>query len=329
MSVWLMPAPEYFEAFFFMCRDNDGLARVIDAIRPLRLNGTLRSISHIGNDYKVLTGTDRFPWQDVRDGKPLDLEQMERIRKKFGIGVWNGSGGLYGTRGQVKEARHALRRALKGKVDRLQFVNDRTLRLLERFATPFQMVTGWDFRRTLKLLGPVYNLMKGVPTAATMGSAYWRKKTPVPAAPDPDRDGCGLLWCSPVVPNTGKDATAATQIAYDVVLAHGFEPQISISLATERSLICVITISYDRAVAGDDERAMRCYQALMERLLESGYPPYRVNVASMPYFVGDSDAYATALRELKHAFDPKGILAPGRYEPEARAAGERRKIGVA
>ena len=43
MTVWLMPAPESFQAFFFMCRDREGLGRVIDAMRPLRLNGTLRS----------------------------------------------------------------------------------------------------------------------------------------------------------------------------------------------------------------------------------------------------------------------------------------------
>ena len=329
MTVWLMPAPESFQAFFFMCRDRDGLGRVIDAIRPLRLNGTLRSISHIGNDYKVLSGTDRFPWDEMGDRRPLGPAVMEQKRKALGIGVWNGSGGLYGSRAQVKEARRQLRAALAGKVDRLQFVDDRTLSLLRRFAKPFQWVTGWDFQRTLSVLGPVYNLLKGVPTGATLGSTYWRKKGPVPSAPDPDRDGCGLLWCSPVVPNTGSDAARATDIASDVLLTHGFEPQISISLATERSLICVISITYDRAVAGEDERAMRCYKALMERLVESGYPPYRLNVSSMGYLAGTSEEYADTLRALKHALDPNGILAPGRYEAAPATSEVKRKIGAA
>jgi 4-cresol dehydrogenase (hydroxylating) len=329
MTVWLMPAPESFQAFFFMCRDRDGLERVIDAMRPLRLNGTLRSVSHIGNDYKVLSGTDRFPWDEMGDRRPVGPAAMEQKRKSLGIGVWNGSGGLYGSRAQVKEARRQLRRALSGKVDRLQFVDDRTLSLLRRFARPFQMVTGWDFRRTLSVLGPVYNLMKGVPTGATLGSTYWRKKNPVPSAPDPDRDGCGLLWCSPVVPNTGSDAAHATDIASDILLTHGFEPQISISLATERSLICVISITYDRSVAGEDERAMRCYKAVMDRLVESGYPPYRLNVGSMSYLAGQSEEYADTLRSLKQALDPNGILAPGRYEATPATSEVKRKIGAA
>ena len=105
------------------------------------------------------------------------------------------------------------------------------------------------------MLAPVYGLMKGVPTDAPMASAYWRKKSGIPADMDPDRDGCGLLWCSPVLPNTGAHAIEVTRLATEVLLDHGFEPQMSISLATERSAICVITISYDREVAGEDDRA--------------------------------------------------------------------------
>ena len=56
MTLWLMPAPEYFQAFFFSCDDMEALAPVVDALRPLRLNGTIRSSVHIGNDFKVFAG---------------------------------------------------------------------------------------------------------------------------------------------------------------------------------------------------------------------------------------------------------------------------------
>ena len=314
MTIWLMPAPEYVQAFFFMCRDEDGLAAVIDALRPLRLDGTLRSVAHIANDYKVLAAARQFPWEDEHAAVPLDRDRMGQWRRRLGIGCWNGSGGLYGTKAQVRDARRRLKSALKGTVDRLQFVDDRLLRIMARFAKPFQVLTGWDVSHTIRVIEPVYNLLKGVPTDATLASTYWRKKSPVPSAPDPDRDGCGLLWCSPVVPNTGADLSAATSLARDIVLAHGFEPQMSVSLATERMAICVITISYDRDVAGDDARAADCYERLTRELLAAGYPPYRLNVASMGLLPADG-AYADLLRAVKAAFDPQGVLAPGRYVP--------------
>jgi 4-cresol dehydrogenase (hydroxylating) flavoprotein subunit len=316
MSVWLMPAPERFEAFFFLSHDRNALGPIIDALRPLRLNGTLRSVMHIGNDYKVLTATSRYPWDERPDGSVLDEVAMAAIRKAASIGCWNGSGGLYGTRAQVREAKRLLRKALAGKVDRLQFVDDRLIGLMSRFATPFRAVTGWDVRRTLKVLVPVYDLLKGVPTDATMASSYWRKKGEPPARMDPDADGCGLLWYSPVVPNTGRHAAEVAELTRRLLVGHGFEPQMSISLATERTLICVITISYDRHVPGEDARALRCYRELGAQLLERGYPPYRLGLRAMDYVQGQ-DGYTAAVTRIKQALDPNGILAPGRYEPSA------------
>ena len=322
MTVWLMPAPEHFEAFFYSCSREDGLGPIVDALRPLRMNGTLQSVMHIGNDYKVVSATSQYPWEEMRGGTPLGREAMAALRKKLGIGYWNGSGGLYGSRGRVRDAKRQLRRALAGKVDRLQFVNDRLLGLMNRFAGPFTVVTGWDLRKTLAVLKPVYGLMRGEPTDGTMASAYWRKRTAPPTDPDPDRDGCGLLWSSPVLPNTGAHALSLTRAVTDILLAHGFEPQMSISMATERTLICVTTISYDREVPGEDDRAAACYADLNERLLAMGYPPYRWSILSSHLSAGDG-AMIRTLDAIRRGLDPNNILAPGRYEmaePQAEAA---------
>ncbi|HUK35186.1 MAG TPA: FAD-binding oxidoreductase, partial [Vicinamibacterales bacterium] len=242
MTVWLMPAPEQFQAFFFASKAEHGLGPVIDALRPLRMNGTLRSVMHIGNDYKVVAAGGRFPWD--RFTAPLGVAAMAELRKQMNIGTWNGSGGLYGTRAQVREAQKQLRRALKGKVDRLQFVDDRLLKIMGRFARPLRFMIGWDLSRVLNVIAPVYGLLRGVPTDAPLASAYWRKRTDIPTQMDPDRDRCGLLWCSPVIPNRGSDVQTVTDLAARTLLSYGFEPQMSLSLASERMSICVITISY-------------------------------------------------------------------------------------
>ena len=67
---------------------------------------------------------------------------MAGFRQKLNIGAWNGSGGLYGTRGQVRDARAQVRKALRGKVDRLQFVDDRLLGIMRTFAGPFRLSPG-------------------------------------------------------------------------------------------------------------------------------------------------------------------------------------------
>lgn len=313
MTFWLMPAPEYFQAYFFRCDTEDDLAALVDALRPLRLNGTIRSASHIVNDYKVLSGLQQYPWEETSGRTPLEGELMPQLRKRLNMGVWNGSGALYGTRVQVKEARKLLRRALRGKVAKLQFLDDRMLRLAGRFAGVYKVLTGWDLSRALELVKPVYGLMRGVPTNHALASTYWRKRTPPPAEMDPDRDGCGLLWCSPIAPADGQQALELTRLASAILLRHGFEPAISMTMITDRSLACVVSITYDREVPGEDQKAAQCYDELVRKLAENGFYSYRATIRSKPHRAVAS-GYDQLLQALKSTLDPHRVLAPGRYE---------------
>jgi 4-cresol dehydrogenase (hydroxylating) len=317
MTIWLMPAPEYFQAYYFRSETEEGLGPIVDALRPLRMNGTIRSSSHIGNDYKVLSALQQYPWEATGGQTPLQEPLMAQFRRELKIGAWNGSGALYGTKAQVAEARRLLRAALKGKASRLEFLDDRKLRLASRFAGVYQKISGWNLKRTLAVLKPVYGLMKGTPTNQPLFSTYWRKRTAPPAEMHPDRDGCGLMWCSPIAPNTGADALRVSALARQCILPHGFEPVISLTVLTERTLSCIVSITYDRAVSGEDERAAACYSHLLKTFAENGYYSYRLGLNSMAS-MDEGNAYSEILRCLKRTLDPNGVLAPGRYSSEAQ-----------
>ncbi|MEO8593935.1 MAG: FAD-binding oxidoreductase [Candidatus Solibacter sp.] len=319
MTVWLMPAPEYFQAYYFKCDREEDVEAVIDALRPLRMNGTIRSAAHIVNDYKVISALQQYPWERTGGKTPLAPEVAHELRRELKIGAWNGSGALYGTKAQVKEARRLVRLALAGKARQLEFLDDRKLRLAALFAKPYEWISGWKLERTLAVLKPVYGLMKGIPTDHPLCSTYWRKRTPPPAAMDPDRDGCGLLWCSPVAPAHGRDARAVAGLASRVVLQHGFEPAISITMITERALACIISLAYDRSVPGEDARAMACRHDLLAQMAAAGYHSYRLNIGGMDAML-DGTAYQQLLNDLRTTLDPRGILAPGRYVTAAARA---------
>ena len=319
MTIWLMPAPEYFQAYYFRCEQTEGLAGIIEAIRPLRLSGVIRSALHIVNDYKVLTALRQYPWDETGGQTPLAGETMTNLCKELKIGAWNASGGLYGSRAHVAESRRLLKRALKGKVSKLQFIDDRLLELAPRFAKPIRLFTGFDLNRLMEVLKPVYGLMKGVPTDHPLSSTYWRKRTPPPAHKDPDREGCGLLWFSPVTPADGGHATELTTLASGIMLEHGFEPGISMTFTSDRSLCCVISIAYDRDVPGEDARAMACHHALVDASANRGYYSYRLGAQSMAT-MNHACGYGALLDSIKLAVDPQGILAPGRYETSGRTS---------
>ena len=117
----------------------------------------------------------------------------------------------------------------------------------------------------------------------------------------------------------GGHALAIWGLAQTTLTEFGFEPIISVTLLTERSLSCVITIAYDRLVSGEDERAMQCHRLLLERLARAGYHSYRLGIQSMDGMRGET-GYNRLLQAIKGVCDPNGILAPGRYAAPASAA---------
>jgi 4-cresol dehydrogenase (hydroxylating) len=157
--------------------------------------------------------------------------------------------------------------------------------------------------------------MRGVPTEQPLASAYWRKPGPVPAQADPDRDRCGLLWHAPIAAADGRQVAKLAEIATDTLLHYGFEPMISLTLLTPRSVYCVVSISYDRDIGGEDEKAMTCYRALAGRCAEKGFYPYRLGIQAMGQ-LPRPETYRNFIRTLKTAIDPNGVIAPGRYDEQ-------------
>jgi len=315
VTLWLMPAPPCYQKFFCSVEKEEQLPELIELLRPLRLNGTLRSAMHIGNDYKVFGSMQQYPWEETGGETPLSRELLDRLSEKWDFGAWNASGALYGTKGEIKAAKKAIKKQLRGKVKSLRFLDERLMSIAEFIKVPYRWLTGIDLGDMLKILRPVMGLTRGVPTNEFLPSAYWRKKSPAPNPEDadPDRDGCGLIWVAPIAPTGGVYAQELWSIVKRCLLKHSFEPSVSITLLTERAMDCVINIAFDRTVAGEDEKAIACHDELLCELTTAGYYPYRLSLASMELMDKDQSSYMGLLKQLKQTVDPAGILSPGRY----------------
>jgi 4-cresol dehydrogenase (hydroxylating) len=312
MTVWLMPAPECTDSFFFSLTDGARLPDLVEALRPLRLERTLESAIHIGNDYRLLATMQQYPWAEL-GGKPVDSAAMAGFARRYGFGAWTVLGALYGSRGRVRDAKRKLRAALAGLPGRLVFLSDRRLALL----APFERLPGEraaNLARTRRALHTLNTLMQAVPTGSFLPSAYWRKRTAAPPDCDLDRDGVGLIWCPFVIPIDGALTQKMTAAVTEVLLAHGFEPGMTLTLVSERALDNVVSITYDRDEPGADERALACRAALYRRLTDDGIYPYRLDVRSAEVMPSGNADYRSFLQDLKRLADPDGVLAPGRYD---------------
>jgi len=313
IGLWLLPKPECFNFFFLQAKEFEDFSRIIERLRPLRLNGTLTTAIHIGNDFRVLAGSGKYPWEMTGGVAPLPPDIRDKLRTMSHAQAWQGSGSLSGTRAQVRASRNALKKALRG-VASLHFVTDRRLELLESLHKLLSSV-GQRHRleRMLKILRPNFDLLKGVPTIEPVMGAYWRTHKPPETPGDPLDSNVGLYWVSPVMPMRGEDAMRVLNLARPIFEAHGFDFVVSMILLTERSLVSIMNVAFDRSVPEEREKASSCYEALVDALIGAGYPIYRSGLQGMPKIRNHGSTFWEVATDIKRALDPKDIIARGRY----------------
>lgn len=291
LTLWLSPIPEHGDAVAATIGSARDLSRAIESLRPLFLSGALRNPIKLTNDYRALSQATRYPRSITKSDGLLPRSTVRALQRRP-FAWWLSTTLDYATPGHREPERRLLRAALGALCTSLSFKAERSFRS--------QNGDGWTALHRPEL---------GHDVAAT----YWRKRSAPPRDMDPDRDGCGALWCSPVVPLTGRDVARAVRLIERTTTAAGFEPMITITALDGRSAHLVVPLFYDRAVARDDRRALDCARLLQSRLARRGYYPYRLGVNSMnwlPKSRGDDLAFR---RRLKRALDPRQILSPGRY----------------
>jgi 4-cresol dehydrogenase (hydroxylating) len=319
IGLWLMPQTEALNHFLCQVARHEDIGPVVDALRPLRMDGTLRSIIHIGNDLRVISGGMVFPRDTVPDQSCLPAAIRAQLREQAG-GAWAVSGALYGSRAQVAAARSAVRLALRHTAGRPRFLDERKLgagALLARLLGNTR--AGQRLRAQVALGTALFAMNRGQPNGRFLAGAYWRRRGGLPpgfpANANPAQDQCGLLWVSPILPLRGADLLALYALVEPVFRRHGFDLFITFSMINERTLGGVITIAFDKEDEAEAARARDCYQQLFDLVMREGYIPYRVGNQSMGQLDPHADVYWKTVASIKQALDPQGLIAPGRYQP--------------
>jgi len=315
MGVWLMPRPEAYQIFLCSVVLDSDLAAVVETVRGLKLDGTLRSVVHIGNDLRLISGAGAPAERTIG---ALSGEQRTALRRRAELGAWTVAGGLYGDARQVAASRRRVKRALSGEGRKVVFFDEGRLGRAERVAAA---LARWPIARGLQArlasVRSLFELNRGKPSNRFLAGAYWRRKGGMPEGgpTDPAADGCGLMWLSPVIPATGEAAVELVGLVEPIFNLHGFDAFLTFSTITDRALGAVFTICYDRDDADEAARAEACYREAFDAAVDAGFPPYRVGIQSMPRLARGSSVFWDVAAELKAALDPKGLIAPGRYEP--------------
>ncbi|MFE2757718.1 FAD-binding oxidoreductase [Actinosynnema sp. NPDC059335] len=129
-----------------------------------------------------------------------------------------------------------------------------------------------------------------------------------------DRLGRGWLFFLPLVPFTGRDIAHAFALLDRVRAETGARPGATLNALGPDLVDFVVPIRFDRTPEGAG-RAHLALDRAYELFADAGYVPYRLDVDHAHWLdrLGPDPAARALARRLKHAIDPAGTIAPGRY----------------
>jgi 4-cresol dehydrogenase (hydroxylating) len=304
MTIWLAPRPSNLQTFFYkMCTD-EHLEEVVDVLTELRLNGFIRTPMLLGNEYRFLSFGAGYPWSASGGKTPLPASLLNDMKNRANLGAWMGEGALHSLSPAHAEAdRDYLLNRLDKLVDGIEFWDEARIAGGDKSQLLPDTKMAWES-----------NPHRGHSIPSSAAVAYWRKKTSRPPDSDlnPDRDNCGVIWFAPALPARGSDARTVTQLYENITARYGYEPNMGLLFATARCIYMTGALVYDRDQPGEDDKAMECYKELFSKLVEAGYPPYRLGIQSMSALENGS-VYDDFIHQLKSVLDPNHVIAPGRY----------------
>jgi len=286
LGVWLMPRPEVFMPMWLRVWQEDDIAPLIDTLRRLLLDGTLRMVPTILNALNTAAlHTSRADWFEG-DG-PIPEAQIDRIARELEIGRWRMRFALYGDAPVVEHRFGKLRAAF------------------ERIAGADISASTFGRDELDRIEVPGEKIMAGIPNMSWSHITRWA-----------GGDSGGHIGFSPVVPMTGGEILRVRDALRAQVHGAGMDYLAGLLPINARSLVHITMLMFDTE---NEEQTAAAY-ALAKRLVVQsaplGYGEYRAHVdfmdeAAAQYSFGDH-AYRRFCETLKDAIDPAGILAPGK-----------------
>jgi 4-cresol dehydrogenase (hydroxylating) len=279
MGVWLMPRPPGMRAFFFEFPDDEDLAFIVEAVRPLRLTGVVPSLVTVTSDMYAIGTIRHRPRERVPGGNALTPAVRAQLRGETGIGAWTVSGALYGPPQATEATLSRVRMALTASGKATEVSHEAAL---ERPELAYHV-----------------DVLDGRPTRQELEMVNWRPNG-------------GNVWFCPAAPQIGKAVDEQQQVARRVLTDHGFE-YMAEYVCGGRAARALHSLVFDRTDQDECARAHTCCRALIREFAALGYAPGRMPVDTQAEGLTYFEVFPQVCAAIKEALDPNNVLSPGRY----------------
>ncbi|MBV9464744.1 MAG: hypothetical protein JO169_01390 [Solirubrobacterales bacterium] len=281
-----MPYPEVYMPIWVRVWKDDHLGPVVDTLRQLMLDDTIRMVPQVMNTVlygSVFTRREQW-WQGAG---PMPDETIDHMARELDIGRWLLRAALYGDEAVVDHRFAKVQRE-------------------------FGRIPGCDVWGTKcapeeipALENPAERVQGGVPSLDLNAMTAWYG----------GEEG-GHIGFSPIAPLTGHDASALRDLLRGMIEDAGLDYIAALLPVNARSFAHITLVIFDTKNEPQTRAAYDVAKRLVRDAAKLGFGEYRahldfMDLAQEQYSFGDH-AYRRFCETIKDALDPAGILSPGK-----------------
>jgi 4-cresol dehydrogenase (hydroxylating) flavoprotein subunit len=300
MGVWLMPFPEVYMPLWLRVWKDDDLGPLMDTLRTLMLDGTIRMVPQVMNTLLLGSVMSRREQWYTGSG-PMPEETIDRMARELEIGRWCMRFALYGDEPVVDHR-------------------------FQKIKAAFERIEGaevWGTKHAPEeipnLQNPAERIQGGVPSLDWNNMTGWY-----------GGEHGGHIGFSPIAPTTGRDAMALRDLLRGYVEQAGLDYIVGILPVSARSFSHITMVIFDTEDEAQTRSAYEVSKRLVKESAKLGYGEYRahldfMDLAADQYSFNDH-AYRRFCETIKDAVDPQGILSPGKQGIWPRAMRDQRRV---
>jgi 4-cresol dehydrogenase (hydroxylating) len=309
-SIALQPRAERSGALFFVLDTNQNVEEATGQIRQL--------LGAAGQNIGAINVMSRSRVECMLSGSQKMSRDIGTPSLRRGLsmpaGAWFGFGSVYGSREHYRATCRLVKRCLRGRVRQIRIYTSDDLKRV-RWLGALATKAGWPQLTGLAdRLQAALDIVGGIPSTVALPLAYAKSgHAKDQTALNPARDGCGLLWYSPIVPMRRGVVEQFIEFAERICSKHGLLAPITLTTLSPRCYASTIPLLFDRMDPDAERRARMCFEELYEEGLALGFVPYRMGSQFMSALVRNGAGVAPVVKAVKCALDPNQVLAPGRY----------------
>lgn len=255
-------------------------------ILSLKQEGCIAGIPHIGNRERIVTTMS--PW--------LPAEHAHAFADR--APSWTAALPLLGRREIAEAAARVIQSALAEFGD------------LEVMTSAAEVNSATPSRSPMEML---QQLACGYPSNLALPSVQWSAlgKADVSIL-DPEKTQAGLIHVTPCVRSSASEIERAVSLVQGTARDLGMEPlAMTVNVVDALTTVMVISVPF---VRGESRCAQQKARKLQAALRKAGVGFYRLGLVQDDEAKGASPPAKKLFARLRRAFDPKGVLAPSKYE---------------